>query len=76
MHDGWEGRHVELESDWPPACVRRYHDSKLTELLSSALGGNSKTTIIVTTSPEPRHATETLQVTKNAPFPDIYSGRF
>lgn len=39
----------------------RYHDSKLTELLSSALGGNSKTTIVVTASPEPRHATETLQ---------------
>ena len=38
-----------------------YHDSKLTELLSSALGGNSKTTVVVTASPEPRHASESLQ---------------
>ena len=38
-----------------------YHDSKLTQLLSSALGGNSKTTVVVTASPEPRHATESLQ---------------
>jgi len=38
-----------------------YHDSKLTELLSSGLGGNSKTTVVITASPEPRHASETLQ---------------
>ena len=38
-----------------------YHDSKLTELLSSALGGDSKTTVVVTASPEPRHAAESLQ---------------
>jgi hypothetical protein len=38
-----------------------YHDSKLTELLSSALGGNSKTTVVVTASPESRHASESLQ---------------
>ena len=38
-----------------------YMDSKLTELLSSALGGNSKTTVIVTASPESRHASESLQ---------------
>ena len=39
----------------------QYHDSKLTELLSSALGGNSKTTVVVTASSEPRHALESLQ---------------
>lgn len=38
-----------------------YHDSKLTELLSSGLGGNSKTAVVVTASLEPRHASESLQ---------------
>eukprot|EP00854_Cymbomonas_tetramitiformis_P007701 gene7701-9162_t len=38
-----------------------YQDSKLTMLLSSALGGNSKTLVVVTASVEARHALETVQ---------------
>lgn len=38
-----------------------YQDSKLTMLLSSALGGNSKTLVVVTASMEARHALETVQ---------------
>lgn len=39
-----------------------YQDSKLTMLLSSALGGNSKTLVIVTASLDPNAAVETVQV--------------
>lgn len=38
-----------------------YQDSKLTTLLSEALGGDSKTTIVVTAGAEDAHALETLQ---------------
>lgn len=38
-----------------------YHDSKLTTILSPALGGDSKTTIVVTGSLDPIHAHETMQ---------------
>jgi len=38
-----------------------YNDSRLTQLLRSALGGDSKTTVVVTCSMEPRHAIETIQ---------------
>lgn len=38
-----------------------YQDSKLTQLLSDALGGSSRTTIIVTASLDPQHAVETVQ---------------
>eukprot|EP01052_Picozoa_sp_SAG31_P002698 SAG31_NODE_97_length_25714_cov_19.477142_2_plen_984_part_00 len=38
-----------------------YNDSKLTALLSSALGGDSKTTVVITASQDPRHASESLQ---------------
>lgn len=37
-----------------------YGNSKLTQLLSSGLGGNSKTIIIVCTSQETKHAAETI----------------
>eukprot|EP01039_Chlorochromonas_danica_P008382 gene8382-9240_t len=37
-----------------------YRDSKLTMLLSEALGGNSKTTLIICCNPEITHAPETL----------------
>jgi kinesin family protein 5 len=36
-----------------------YMDNRLTELLKAALGGNSKTTLVVTASLEPAHAAET-----------------
>jgi hypothetical protein len=38
-----------------------YQDSKLTMILSNALGGNSKTTVIVTGALEGKHAVETIQ---------------
>lgn len=38
-----------------------YQDSKLTTLLSSALGGDSKTVVLVAAAQEHAHATETLQ---------------
>jgi kinesin family protein 5 len=37
-----------------------YQDSKLTMLLSSGLGGDSKTTVVVCASREPQHMAETL----------------
>ena len=38
-----------------------YQDSKLTMLLSPALGGDAKTTVVVTASMDSTNATETLQ---------------
>jgi len=38
-----------------------YSDSKLTELLADALGGDGKTSILVTAAPEHDHAVETVQ---------------
>lgn len=38
-----------------------YCDSKLTEILSDALGGDGKTTVLVTAAPEHEHAIETVQ---------------
>jgi len=43
-----------------------YQDSKLTMLLSSALGGSSKTVVLVTGSLDPTHAVETLQTLRFA----------
>jgi len=37
-----------------------YRDSKLTRLLQNSLGGNSKTSLIITIGPSRRHARETL----------------
>ena len=37
-----------------------YRDSKLTMILSDALGGNSKTTLIICCNPEQKHSPETL----------------
>jgi kinesin family member 5 len=37
-----------------------YRDSKLTRLLSSSLGGNAKTSLIITVSPSPTEVPETL----------------
>jgi kinesin family protein 5 len=37
-----------------------YRDSRLTMLLAEALGGNSKTTLIICCNPEQRHTPETL----------------
>ena len=37
-----------------------YRESKLTRMLSESLGGNSKTSLIVTCSPHPFNALETL----------------
>jgi len=38
-----------------------YQDSMLTQLLQMALGGNSRTSVVITTSMEPRDAVETIQ---------------
>lgn len=38
-----------------------YHDSKLTQILSSSLGGSSRTTVVVACSMEGRHASESMQ---------------
>ena len=37
-----------------------YRESKLTRILSESLGGNSKTCLIITTSPHPYNDAETL----------------
>ena len=37
-----------------------YRESKLTRILSESLGGNSKTCLIITTSPHPYNEQETL----------------
>lgn len=37
-----------------------YRDSKLTRLLTDSLGGNSKTCLLITASPSPKYAEETL----------------
>lgn len=37
-----------------------YRDSKLTRVLQDSLGGNSKTTLIVTCSPSPYNESETI----------------
>lgn len=37
-----------------------YRDSKLTMILTDALGGNSKTTLIICCNPDIRHVPETL----------------
>lgn len=37
-----------------------YRDSKLTMILMDALGGNSKTTLIICCNPDPKHIPETL----------------
>mmetsp|Transcript_3524 Transcript_3524/g.6813 ORF Transcript_3524/g.6813 Transcript_3524/m.6813 type:complete len:636 (+) Transcript_3524:1-1908(+) len=38
-----------------------YHNSKLTMLLSEGLGGNSRSHVVVCASPDPQHASETMQ---------------
>jgi hypothetical protein len=43
-----------------------YRDSKLTRLLQDSLGGNSKTSIIVTLRIESQNVEETIQVTLSA----------
>lgn len=37
-----------------------YRDSKLTHILTDSLGGNSKTCLIITCSPDPSNDQETL----------------
>ena len=44
----------------PRAPTVPYRDSKLTRILQSSLGGNSKTCMIVTVSPHPYNEQETL----------------
>ena len=48
------------EEGAPPPHVP-FHDSKLTALLAPALGGNSKTAVVVTCAQEHEHAAETTQ---------------
>ena len=54
-----------LEEGRPSPYVP-YQDSKLTLLLSSALGGSSKTLVIVTGSMDTKHAVETVQTLRFA----------
>lgn len=37
-----------------------YRDSKLTRIIKDSLGGNAKTTLIVTCSPHQMHVSETI----------------
>ena len=43
------------------SCHVPYQDSKLTMLLSQGLGGDCKTSVIVCSAMDPRHASETVQ---------------
>jgi len=52
---------VVAEREGKPAPYVPYQDSKLTMLLSMALGGEARTCVVVTASMESAHATETLQ---------------
>lgn len=54
-----ESQRARREGTEPPHVP--YHDSKLTTLLSSALGGDGKTVVLVTAAQEHEHATETTQ---------------
>mmetsp|Transcript_4697 Transcript_4697/g.21388 ORF Transcript_4697/g.21388 Transcript_4697/m.21388 type:complete len:688 (+) Transcript_4697:74-2137(+) len=54
-----EARKCEEEGTPPPHVP--FHDSKLTALLAPALGGNSKTAVVVTCAQEHEHAAETTQ---------------
>lgn len=54
-----ESQRARREGTAPPHVP--YHDSKLTTLLSSALGGDGKTVVLVTAAQEHEHATETTQ---------------
>ena len=42
------------------SCYVPYQDSKLTMLLSSGLGGDCKTSVIINSSMDPMHASETV----------------
>ena len=55
-----EAQRRRREGIWPPPHVP-YSDSKLTELLSDALGGDGKTAVVVACAPEHEHAVETAQ---------------
>ena len=57
-----------MRSDCLPHQVP-YRDSKLTRLLQDSLGGNSKTSIIVTLRIESQNVDETIQVTRRRECP-------
>ena len=57
LHEAQRRRREGIE---PPPHVP-YSDSKLTELLSDALGGDGKTAVLVACAPEHEHAVETAQ---------------
>ena len=57
LHEAQRRRKEGIE---PPPHVP-YSDSKLTELLSDALGGDGKTAVLVACAPEHEHAVETAQ---------------
>jgi len=63
--DGLNDRQRAKEDGRPPPYIP-YQDSKLTMLLSAALGGNSKCAVLVTASLEPQNALETLQTLRFA----------
>ena len=54
-----EGQRAKREGKPPPHVP--YNDSKLTTLLSGALGGDSKTVVLVAAAQEHSHAVETVQ---------------
>ena len=54
------GRVIRLLSETPVPDYIPYRDSKLTRLLNNALGGNSRTCIIINVSPSAYNRVETL----------------
>lgn len=56
LHEG-----TKAAAEGRPAPYVPYQNSKLTMLLSGALGGGSRTSVVVCASPEAAHASETLQ---------------
>jgi hypothetical protein len=50
--------HTQALADGAPFVP--FRDSKLTRLLQEALGGNSRTSLIICCAPEMRHAPETV----------------
>ena len=56
-----EGQRAKREGKTTPPPHVPYNDSKLTTLLSGALGGDSKTVVLVAAAQEHAHASETVQ---------------